>query len=147
MANDDVIEPAKLYEVEDSELSYRASLRISGKSLNIDEVTARLGLEPTHCHRRGERRGPRSPEYKDDMWMYTAPVREEEPLRAHLRALWEAILFHKDYLKEMKKDFTVDVFCGFRTNCQVAGLEIDYRSLEIFSALEIPLGLSITTLD
>lgn len=145
--NSGVTGPEKLYEVQDAEFFYSASLRIFGKSLNIDEVTSKIGLEPTHCHRKGERRGPRSPEYKDNMWMYTAPVREEEPLGEHLKALWEAIRDHRDYLKELKKEFTLDVFCGFRTNCQVTGLEVDHRSLEIFSALEIPFGLSITTLD
>lgn len=138
-------EPRVLYNVEDPEFYYSASLLIGGESLDFDGITQKLGLQPTHQHRKGERRGPRSPQYEADQWRYTAPVEEADHLATHLKVLWEAIRPHKEYLKRLKETFNVDVSCGFRTNYQVTGVEIDYRCLEIFTELEVPFGLSIIT--
>jgi Domain of unknown function (DUF4279) len=135
-----------LYDVQKPEFYYSASLRISGESLDLDEITRRLGLDPTHQHRRGERQGSRS-QYEADMWAYKAPIEETEHLAIHLKVLWEAIRPQKEYLKQLKERFWVDVFCGFRTNCQVTGIEVDHRCLEIFTELEIPFGLSIINIE
>ncbi|MEO8904126.1 MAG: hypothetical protein ABI488_17425 [Polyangiaceae bacterium] len=43
----------------------------------------------------------------------------------------------------MKTVATVDVFLGYRSNVDTAGVEIPYSSLDMFVRLEIPLGLSI----
>jgi hypothetical protein len=37
----------------------------------------------------------------------------------------------------------VDVFLGYRSNCDTAGIEVPHTSLEMFSELQIPFGLSI----
>ncbi len=147
MEQDEPVEPAVLYDVQDPEFYYSASLRISGEGLDLDGISQRLGLQPTHQHRKGDRRGPRSPQYEADMWSYTSPVEETEHLTVHLKVLWAALRPHKEYLKQLKEDFHVDIFCGFRTNCQVTGIEIECKCLEMFIELEIPFGLSIITIE
>jgi len=77
------------------------------------------------------------------MWMYRAPLDESEPLHKHIDALWETIKPHRQYLRELKKSLTVDVFLGYRSNSCTAGFEVPYQSLEMFSELEIPLGVSV----
>ncbi len=37
----------------------------------------------------------------------------------------------------------VDVFLGYRSNVDYAGVEVPYTCLEMFTELEIPFGLSI----
>ena len=49
----------------------------------------------------------------------------------------------KDYLLRLKERFTVDVFSGYRSNCETAGFEVSYQSLEMFIQLEIPFGVSV----
>jgi hypothetical protein len=139
--------PEVLYEVEEPEFFYSASLRIFGDNVPFSEIESGLGLQATKSHRKGERRGPRSPVFKHDMWTYTTPVPEEKHLSEHLGMLWNHLQPSVAYLRELKKKWRVDVFCGFRTNCQVTGIELDYRLLEIFTELEIPFGLSIITLE
>ena len=46
-------------------------------------------------------------------------------------------------LKIFKKNLTVDVFLGYQSNCDHAGVEVPYQSLEIFRELRVPFGLSI----
>ncbi len=64
------------------------TLAIYGESLEPNTITDMLGVQPTSCHRRGERRGPRSPTYAQGAWFLSvrceSPV---EPNEALLRLL------------------------------------------------------------
>jgi len=120
-----------------------ASLRIFGDILDLDKITQHLGIVPTYVHRKNDRRGSDSPVYKHDMWNYTAPVNKSEPLHVHIDALWNAFKGHKQYLLQLKHDLTVDVFLGYRSNCDHCGVEVPHQSLEMFKELQIPFGLSI----
>lgn len=122
---------------------FSATLRVFGDDLPFEDITARLGVEPTHRHRKGEKKGPRSPGFRQDAWHYTAPVPETEPLEHHLAALWEIVRPALPYLLDLKQRHAVDVFCGYRSNCDHAGFEIPHTCLELFTALEIPFGVSV----
>jgi hypothetical protein len=135
---------AKSQEEPEYWFNYSATLRIFGDIGDLDAITAELGVTPTHTHRRGEKRRPTSIHcYEHDMWSYVAPVPEDRPLQIHLEALWRVVRPHVAYLKDLKERLTVDVFCGYRSNCGSAGFEIDHRSLVIFTELEVPLGVSV----
>jgi hypothetical protein len=123
--------------------AYSASLRIFGDAVDFDEITRTLGMAPTHSHRKGDKKGPRSPPYKHDMWSFSPNVAEQRPLAEHIDALWSAIRHSEEYLRRLKAFATVDVFLGYRSNVDTAGVEIPHKSLEMFTRLEIPLGLSI----
>lgn len=128
---------------EESYFAHSATLRISGDSLDYDDIGHSLRLSPTHSHRRGERPGPRSPEYSQDMWVYSPSVPEDHPLAEHIDALWVHIKHAKEYLRSLKKIAAVDVFLGYRSNIDTAGIEVPYTCLEMFVELEIPFGVSI----
>ena len=123
--------------------AYSATLRIFGDIANMDEISATLGLKPAHTHRKGEKRGNRAVEYRQDMWSYGPPLDKSEPLHRHIDALWLKLKPHKHYLLELKKSVRVDVFLGYQSNCDTAGIEVPHTSLEMFSELEIPFGVSI----
>jgi hypothetical protein len=122
---------------------FRVTLRIHGVALPFDEITERLGVQPTHIHREGERRGPQSPAYHEDAWHFQPPVPETEPLAHHIEALWDIVRPAVDYLKALKQRFKVDVFCGYRSNCDTAGFEVPHTCLALFTALEVPFGVSV----
>jgi hypothetical protein len=128
---------------------FSATLRIHGDNVPFEEVSERLGVQPTHVHRKGEhrpgerRRAPPSPGYRDDAWHYQASLPEPEPLERHIEALWHVVRPHTDYLKALKHRFKVDVFCGYRSNCDHAGFEVSHRCLELFTVLEVPFGVSV----
>ena len=123
--------------------NYSSTLRIFGHIHDHDEITRILGLAPTYTHRRGDRRSPRSQPFEHDMWSYVSPVPEDRPLDVHIQTLWAQLKPHRDYLMTLKERLTVDVFCGYRSNCGTAGIEVSHRSLEMFTQLEIPFGLSV----
>ena len=128
---------------EETYFAYTASLRIHGDNLPFKEITKRLGVQPTHAHRKGEKRGPRSPGYRDDAWHYSPNIDESRPLEEHIDSLWATLKPNADYIKSLKNHFKIDVFCGYRSNCDQAGVEVPHTSLEMFTTLEIPFGVSI----
>jgi Domain of unknown function (DUF4279) len=133
-------------EVQEEEIhfAYSATLRIFGAIADLDEITQRLGVAPSETHRKGDHGwGPSLPPYKHDMWSYNAPVKKTEPLHVHIDTLWNTFRERKEYLLQLKQDLTVDVFLGYQSNCDHAGVEVPYQSLEIFRELQIPFGLSI----
>lgn len=121
---------------------HTATLRIFGVIEDFDSISRTLGVVPSHTHRRGESRSRRSP-HEHDMWSYSADVPEERPLTEHLDALWLIVEPHLGYLKGLKKDVTVDVFCGYRSNCGTAGFEVDHHALRMFIELEVPFSVSV----
>jgi Domain of unknown function (DUF4279) len=123
--------------------AYSATLRISGTIDDLDGLSTALGLAPSHTHRRGERAGHPSQGYKDDAWHYTVPIQEERPLDEHIQALWGVLKPHRDYLLELSRTLDIDVFCAYRTNHWGAGIHVLPESLEMFTALAIPFGISI----
>jgi len=122
---------------------FSATLRIHGDEVPFEQISQRLGVQPTHAHRTGEQRAPRSPCYPDDSWQFEPPVPETEPLARHIEALWQVLQPDVDFLKALKQRFKVDVFCGYRSNCDHAGFEVSHKCLDLFTALEVPFGLSV----
>lgn len=128
---------------EENYFAYSATLRISGEITNMAEISSRLGLEPTYSHRRGESRSPGAPAHRFDMWSYSPPIDKSAPLHKHIDALWLKLKPHKRYLMILKRTLSVDVFLGYRSNCDTAGIEVPHTSLEMFKQLQIPIGVSI----
>jgi hypothetical protein len=124
--------------------AYSATLRVHGEDLPFDEITRRLQVQPTRTHRKGGRPKPTAKTvYRDDAWHFQPPLAETEPLHRHIDALWAVVRPHVDYVKSLKQRYKVDVFCGYRSNCDHAGIEVPHSSLELFTSLEVPFGVSI----
>ena len=68
--------------------AHSATLRIFGEISSLEEISARLGVQPTSTHRKGDKKGPRSPGYLHDMWSYSPMLDKSEPLGKHIDALW-----------------------------------------------------------
>jgi Domain of unknown function (DUF4279) len=141
MSNSNLIESEASQKDEPVFRRFRASLRISGDGLGMDEISRTLGLTPTHTHRKGEPHGNGS--RSQSIWIFEPAIDRTRPLDEHIMALWNAIRPHIPYLRELKQKFHVDIFCGYRSNSDNAGFEVDYRCLGSFAELEIPFGVSV----
>lgn len=127
---------------------YQAILRImSDGGLDFEEIETSLGLQPTASRRRGEKASPRSPPSRQDLWMFRAPVDAAQELREHIDALWRALKPHAQYLRSLKSRASVDVFLGYSSNIDHAGVTIPHQSLEMFTALELDVGLSVVVVS
>ena len=125
---------------------YSASLRIYGNISDLKEISKIVGVEPTHTHLKVDKRIETSKPRPSDMWLYEPNTHETENLSKHLDALWTAIGKNAEGIKTLKQNLTVNIFCGYRSNCDHAGFEVDYNSLTIFKALEVPFDISVMLL-
>jgi hypothetical protein len=130
-------------ENEELYFSYSSTLRIFGNIDNINEISDILELKPTYFHRKGEKRTKISTPYEYDMWMFSPDIAEEKPLEEHINALWNSIKYKKMEIIKLKEKYKIDVFNGYRSNCENAGFEVPYNCLEMFIELKIPFGISI----
>ncbi|MGH7219003.1 MAG: DUF4279 domain-containing protein, partial [Nitrospiraceae bacterium] len=130
-------------EPDETYFAFSATLRIHGEGLDFDEITRSVGLRPTHTHKKGESRRPGGHPYRDDAWHYSSGLPEEAPLDAHLQTLWADVAPARDFLLSLKSRCSVDVFCGYRSNCDHAGFQVEPTSLAIFTALDVPFGVSV----
>jgi hypothetical protein len=128
---------------EEPYFAYSATLRIFGVLPNLKIITDTLGLTPTQALHKGERIKPHYAPLIHDCWHYKSDIPESEPLEIHINTLWAAIKNHRDFIKSLKRHATVDVFLGYRSNCDHAGIVVPHTCLNLFTELEIPLGLSI----
>jgi hypothetical protein len=123
--------------------AHRATLRIFGDNLPFEEISKRLGVQPTHVHHKGDLHGRRSPPWRDDAWCFEPALSESEPLAQHIDALWQVLKPHAEYLRSLKQQYRVDAFCGYRSNSDHAGIEVPHTCLEMFTTLEVPFGVSM----
>jgi len=126
---------------ESNYFAYSATLRILGENLDFERITKGIGVRPTETVHKGEKRGTRP--ILHDLWMFSPDVSEERPLSEHIDTLWIQIQPAQEYLLSLKEEATVNVFLGYRSNCDHAGVEVPHSSLEMFVALKIPFGISI----
>lgn len=143
-------DPEIIYPKEKPWFAFSATLRIHGQNLNFEEISRELGVAPTHSHRRGqlrpgEEKRAEQPGYRDDAWQFEPAIDQSRPLAEHLHALWKVVEPHVEYLKGLKRFAKVDIFCGYRSNNSTAGFEVEHAALKIFSALEVPFGVSVIT--
>lgn len=133
---EDVSEEEEVY------FCYSASLRIfSSDKMDIDAITNYLGLTPTYSHIKGE------PCYKgvfeNSMWLFEMDLPEKTHLDFHIQTLWSTLKPLKEKILKLKENFNVDIFCGYRSNSDTAGIVVAPSSFDIFTELDVSFQLSI----
>ena len=96
--------------------TYAVALRISGKSLDASEVTAKLGLKPTQIRVAGQPRPGGKSEWDESMWEYEVLVGKRSgawpSLEEGLKKLIPKFRPHKRMLRHYQRRFRVCLFCG-----------------------------------
>lgn len=97
--------------------SYSVQFRISGKDLNTDEVTRRLGLQPSQVRIAGERRSA-GKVWNESLWSYDGRAAADEAakdwtsLEDGLRHVLAGLLPKKQLIQEYVKTYEAVWWCG-----------------------------------
>src|SRR5437773_6080987 len=126
-------------------ISAAAGFRIMGEGLDLETISNRLGLTPTHMHRLGERTQS-GDSYQQDMWLFDSPLDKKKGLDAHLKWLDQQLRPHYDYLRSLKPRAKLDIFCSYTSEGDQGGFSLSPKALAIFTELGIKLELSLITL-
>ncbi len=122
--------------------NYSATIRISGETINFEEISNTLQITPNHTHRKGDK-SPLGTFYDSDMWLYDVELPREVDLDQQLKVLWTKLEPYKDFLLTLKKNLKVDIFCSYRSNSSTAGFSVTYSALQIFRELQVDFDVSV----
>lgn len=124
--------------------AHYAILRISSPTgLDTAALEAQLQLQATTQRRKGDNIGVSGRVSNDDVWIYRAPVPEDQDLKDHIDALWRALQPRSAYLLALREAARVQILLGYSSNIDHAGVSIPPTSLEIFTALGVDFALNI----
>jgi Domain of unknown function (DUF4279) len=121
--------------------AFSASLRILGDIADWEAISRALNLQPTDTHRRGERGRLDKPQ-AHDAWIYEVQVTEESPATDHVLALCRALEAAKD-LASLRDRYSVDVFCGYRSDSDYGSFSLSAEALSALGALGLPAHFSV----
>lgn len=129
-----------------NQINAKAGLRIMGKGLDLKAITVKIDIAPTHTHQEGEaaRAGEK---YQQDMWILNSPLEARKGLDAHLRWLVKQLKPHYEYLRSLKANAKIDIFCSYTSEGEQGGFSLSPQALSIFAELGIKLELSLITLS
>ena len=78
------------------------------------------------------------------VWLLKADVPEERPLSDHLLRLDETVRPYLAFFRDLAASgATVEVLCGYRTDCDHCGFEIAPEALALVGDLGARLGVSV----
>jgi hypothetical protein len=124
---------------------YKACLRISGETLQPEEVSRELGLVATSSGLKGEflsssrlKRPLRS-----SVWILESPLDKQILLEDHLKWLLDALEPKSEIISRIAKQCEADFFCGFSSNNGQGGCAFSVALLERLAKLGVPLVLDL----
>lgn len=124
-----------------------ATLRIASKTLDPDDVTARLGIAPTDSHKAGERHGKEGQMvYDHGQWELTSQDNVKfEDLESHIAWVLEQLAPAQQELQWItsQPDIKADIFCFWEANSVNAGLKFSPRLLQGIGSLGLALDVDI----
>ena len=123
-----------------------ASVRIFGTVKDLDRITKRLGIKPSHTHRKGET-ASRFANYRHDGWILTAAVRRDRKLSEHLRWLQRCLRRKENYLRRLTRQYDVDLYCSYHSNYDQGQLEFPTEILAWCTKVGMPIRVSILVQD
>jgi len=124
-----------------------ASLRIGGDSLNPEEITSLLGVEPTLGQTKGQvfigKTSGKERVAKSGMWSLKSEPQEPGDLDYQILALLETTTDDLSIWKNISKRYSIDILFGLFMESGNEGIEISSRALKALGNRNIELAMDI----
>ncbi|MGP0018625.1 MAG: DUF4279 domain-containing protein [Candidatus Sulfotelmatobacter sp.] len=131
---------------------WRATFSVFSTSLTHQEISDRLGLQPTRTHTKGQPRGARRTDgsidlsnvWQDSAWQLTSPLGRDRILAEHINWLLDTIEPKADAIKALRTECSlIRLFCGFASHDGQGGFTLDTDTLGRMSELGLNLELDL----
>lgn len=126
----------------------KVSLRFFGDDLDPDEITRRLGRDPSTGIRKGEKWSVREgveprPWPRTGSWRLKAEVCQPGDLEGQIWALLQTLNDDPDIWQELTTRFTADLFCGLFMDGWNEGLSLSPKLMMALAARNLSIGFDI----
>ena len=123
------------------------SLRIEGPDLDPDELTTRLGVEPTDAHRRGEivRQGAHERRASSGHWGFSLGMTHSDTwdLDGAINAMLDRLPTDEALWRDIAQRYQLDVFCGLFMGGDNQGTDLQPATLARMTARGLALGFDV----
>lgn len=123
-----------------------ATLRFSGDDLDPDEVSRRLGAQPTHSQRNGQEfplKSGGTRVAKFGQWRLAAFDTEPEDLDRQVQELLALLTDDLAVWRDLSAKYSIDLFCGWFMGSSNEGVTISPRTLQQLGERGIELAVDI----
>jgi hypothetical protein len=100
------------------------------ETLEPEELTALLGVEATSSHRRGERKGPRSPPFKKGAWIFSRRFLSAQDSETAILEHLEQLPADQDLWREILTKYEVQVRFGVFQNAWNQGFGLSPEAVQ-----------------
>jgi hypothetical protein len=127
---------------------HTAWIHISGFDVPPDEITEKLGVEPTEVRVKGEERivGKVSPKIivnRENLWTLKSGLPKSAPLEKHVESLLKVIVPSKKNFIEISKECEVQFNCAVYYYEANPGISLEKNILKEIAEFNLPLYLDI----
>lgn len=116
---------------------------VYGPDLDPDAVTALLGCSPTSSHRRGDRRGTRSPPSEGGAWLLTARGRAPTTVEELIDNVLHDVTHEEAAVQKLRRSFTVQLRVALHLGGFNEGFELSTRVIARLAVICVPLVFDI----
>ncbi len=116
----------------------RVTLALYSEDLDPDEVSRTLGVQPTSAHRRGERKGPRSPAYRKGAWWLTEEGHEAEHVAPVIERLLRQLPEAPAVWSQLRTQHDVQIRFGLHMSGWNKGLVIPRELVDRMASIGRP---------
>ena len=123
----------------------KAALCIYGETLQPDEISSALGLQPTNSGLKGQRQSkyPNARELRRSIWILDATVDEHLPLQDHLESLLDALEPRLIAISGIAKQYDTRLICGYSSEHGQGGCTFDAALLGRLAKFGVPLVVDL----
>jgi hypothetical protein len=123
----------------------KVGLRVSGDSLDPNEVTRMLACEPTRANRKGETPSGKNYRTVTGGWLLESKLPPTDELEVQLENLLASVTDDLSVWKELTTKYKVDMFCGLFLEAINRGFELSSKMMKALSERNISIGFDIYT--
>jgi hypothetical protein len=116
---------------------------VYGEELDPDAVTAAIGHAPTSSHRRGERRGPRSPPYKGGAWFLEARGRAPRQVEELVADVLDHLPRDEGVMQRLRDAYDVQLRIALHLGGFNEGFNLSPMIVERIAKLGVPMLFDI----
>jgi hypothetical protein len=121
----------------------RVTLAVYGDDLDPDAVTALFGCSPTSAHRRGDRKGPRSPPYRRGAWLLEWRGTASAEPESLTRTLLDKLPVGDAFWTKVHAAYDVQLWFGLFLRASNRGFDLSPEILARVARLKLPLLFDI----
>ena len=125
-------------------------IRISGKGLQLDEITNKFGVKPTTSYKKGDthynKYSKETLVYKDDCWLYDKKIKVNKTFNKKIVEFLEPFLKQADYVHELSKQFEIIAWISLYPEEDHNNIHLSPSVIESLHTLGLSLDIEISDL-